>query len=146
MGSILRWIWSLQVPGYPRSGAASGTWFGLSLLLVVLAPMELLDGVPFWAAPLKAIGQSLLAGTAFLTLVLILELMPDRWNGTRVVLRLFAAAVCFGATGLLLRHPLREIAYSQKTFVLAAALGILFAVFPYFLLPSRKMLGLAVLT
>jgi len=117
----------------------------LSLLLVVLAPTELLNGVPFWEAPLKAIGQSLLAGTAFLTLVLILELIPDRSHSTRVVLRLFAAAACYGATALLLRHALRTLAYSQRAFVVAAALGIVLAVFPYFLLSSRKVLGLAVL-
>jgi hypothetical protein len=48
-------------------------WYGLSAVLVAIAPTELWDGVSFWRVPLGGLGQALLGTAAFLALAGWLE-------------------------------------------------------------------------
>jgi cytochrome c2 len=140
---MLRWIWSCRLPSLADGGVLWWTWCVLSLLVVVLGPSQLLNGVPFWDAPLSGVGQALLEGMTFLVLVVFLGM--NRRNGARLVTASAAAAICYGTASWVLLRVRPDLAYSPDEFVLAAALGVPLAMFPYFLFSSRRILGVTFL-
>lgn len=133
---MLRSIWSRQLPTDPRDRTLWWTWCGLSLILVVLAPTQVWDGVPFWTVPVGGLGQVFLAASAFLALVVWLETKARAVRGVSILAGVIGAAACYGSAYVVFARIRPDIVQSRGPLALASALGLALAFVPH-LVPER---------
>jgi cytochrome c2 len=105
-------------------------WYGLSAVLVAIAPTELWDGVSFWTVPLGGLGQALLGTAAFLALAVWLEVQDRAPGKGNLISGVVAAAVCYGAAYLVFGVVRPDLGHSRAQFAMSAVLGISLAFLP----------------
>jgi cytochrome c2 len=145
VAAVLRSVWSRQLPNDRHGRVLWWMWYGLSLLLVVLAPPQLWDSVPFWKVPLGGLSQALLAGATFLALVVWLETRAATAAGVSFLSGVIAAAVCYGAAYTIFAVVRPDMAHSRAQFAISAALGITLAFVPYMLATKLRVIRIATL-
>ncbi|HEX9894218.1 MAG TPA: PQQ-dependent sugar dehydrogenase [Gemmatimonadales bacterium] len=107
-------------------------WYGLSFLILLLLPVQLRLGGPFWALPVIQEVQVWVWGASFLALAVVIGTVGSRPGGIALGAALIAAAGCFGAAyGFLLFRS--EVQHSRWIAVLSAFTGFILAVLPFVL-------------
>ncbi len=111
-------------------------WCGLSLVLVILAPTQVWEGVSFWTAPERGLTQTLLGAVAFLALALWLETKASTPKGVSALAAIVGAAACYGTAYIVFSYVRPVMVYSRAQFLLSAAFGVALAFLPH-VIPSR---------
>jgi cytochrome c2 len=149
MISALHRIWSFRFGSKPWGTPLLMAWNLVAVLVVLLAPAQLIHGEAFWSGSLPGAGLSLVMAAAFLAVALVLAAESRGFRGVRPVAALVGAGLCYaGALALLLLRP--DIRATPAECLVSAALGVVLAVTPYVLFRYRRtlvsllVLGLAV--
>jgi cytochrome c2 len=130
----------------PTSEGRSGfwpVWCLLSVLLVVLAPLQFYEGRPFWSAPAAAASQALLAGVGFLAMALHLGLGASRPDGIRAVSALGLAGAYAAAAFGVFTYSREDYEFWTTEFGLATMTALVLALLPLMFSRVRGLVGTA---